>query len=294
MGVGYHGLQFALLAERRKADFSRTITLGRQHHYLNPVALRAMFERFGLALTPQDERSIFKDDYAEGLFRTLGASTVDSMDASDYQGANVIHDLNLPLPRSLVRRYTCVVDFGTLEHVFNFPVALKSATDMVEVGGHFMCITVANNFMGHGFYQFSPELFIGYLSANGFADIEIYLAPYRDWPYFFRVTDPQVLSGRVELVNSERVQMCVLARKERHLPEMVTPIQSDYVQQAWQGRDVEERSLPPAVDSAVAATVLDLRQRASWLLMWPETVSPALVHGFENGLHYRLVDPAKL
>ena len=29
---------------------------------------------------------------------------------------------------------------------------------MVRVGGHFMQLTVANNFMGHGFWQLSPEL----------------------------------------------------------------------------------------------------------------------------------------
>lgn len=293
MGVGYHGLQFALLTKRRKADYSRTITLGRQQHYLNPWALQTMFPRFGFTLTPEQEQDILKDDYAEGLFRTLGAVTTDSMDASTYEGANVIHDLNQPISRSLIRKYTCVIDFGTLEHVFNFPVALKSSTDMVEVGGHFLSVTVANNFTGHGFYQFSPELFMRYLAANGFTDIEVYLAPYRDFPHLFRVTDPQELNGRVELVNSERVQMGVLARKAKHLPEMVMPIQSDY-QQAWQGRKLEEHSRPPPVDPKIAASIGDLHQRAAWLLAWPETISPALVHGFENGLHYQLVDPATL
>jgi hypothetical protein len=61
------------------------------------------------------------------------------------------------------------LDGGTTEHVFNFPTALTNAMQMVETGGHLVIITGGNNFCGHGFYQFSPELFYRALSAeNGF------------------------------------------------------------------------------------------------------------------------------
>ncbi len=294
MGVGYQGLLVALMAKRRKVDFSRTIMLGRQNHYLNSETLRSMFDRFGVSLSQSDEQDILKNDYAEGLFRKLGASTVQSMDASDYEGADIIHDLNIPINESLVRKYTCVIDFGTLEHIFNFPIALKNATDLLDEGGCFVSATIANNFMGHGFYQFSPELFLRYLPANGFANVEVYLVPSRNFPYLFEVSDPAELRGRVELVNSEPVTMHVIARKKKHVPHMVVPIQLDYYEQFWHGRDVNRGSRPPPVEPQIAAAVADLKQRLAAMLAWPETISPALVPGFENGLHYRLIDPAKV
>ena len=293
MGVGYQGLQFALLAKRRRVSFSRTIMIGRQNHYLDAGTLRSMFERFGMPLSAGEEATILQDAYSEGLFKKLGAVTVDSVDASNYEGASLIHDFNNPIDPSLSQRYTCVIDFGSLEHIFNFPVAMKNVTDLMEVGGHFLSMTTANNFMGHGFYQFSPELFFGYLSANGFVDIGIYLVPFRIFPYFFRVADPRELGGRVELVNSEPVLIAVIAKKKKHIPQMVVPLQSDYSQKFWLGRDVNRRVQAPPADPKLTAALGDLKTRIASLTAWPESISPHLTNGFENSLQYQLIDPAK-
>jgi hypothetical protein len=294
VGVGYQGLLLALLAKRRKVDFSRTIMLGRQNHYLNTETLRALFERFGFPLSREEEREILKDDFAEGLLRKLGADTIHSLDASDYEGANIIHDLNVPIDGALTGQYTCVLDLGTLEHVFNFPIGLKNATDLLREGGWFVSATVANNFMGHGFYQLSPELFLRYLPANGFSNVEVYLVPHREFPYLFKVSDPATLCGRVELINAEPVMMHVIAVKARHVSRMVVPIQSDYYEQFWRGRDTNRRKRPPAVEPHIAAAIADLKQRIATLSTWPESLSPELVAGFENSLHYTLVDPTKV
>ena len=105
----------------------------------------------------------------ETLFQSLGASSVDSMDNSDFEGARLVHDLNQPIPADWKGRYDAVIDGGTLEHVFNFPVALRNVMEMVQPGGRLFIHNCANNLCGHGFYQFSPELFFRVLSpANGF------------------------------------------------------------------------------------------------------------------------------
>ena len=81
------------------------------------------------------------------------------MDFSAYEGAAILHDLNEPVGDELKEKFTFVLDGGTLEHIFNFPVAITGAMEMVAVGGHLAIVTGGNNFFGHGFYQFSPELF---------------------------------------------------------------------------------------------------------------------------------------
>src|SRR5438477_418150 len=84
-------------------------------------------------------------------------------------GPHFPHDMNEPIPDKFKETYTAVLDGGSLEHVFNFPVAIKNCMEMVKVGGHYLAITPANNFFGHGFYQFSPELYFTVLSKeNGF------------------------------------------------------------------------------------------------------------------------------
>src|SRR5262249_34947892 len=126
----------------------------------------------------------------------------------------------------------------------------------------------------------------------GFDHIEAYMLLYRDYPYFFRVTDPRELGGRVELVNHEAVQIAVLAHKAEHIAESGIPIQSDYCTKFWVGQDVNRQTRVQPVDPEVSATIADLKSHVASLMTWPEKLSPHLVNGFENGLQYQLVDPA--
>src|SRR5688500_15249018 len=78
------------------ADFTHTATIGRQEVHTGATAV-----------------------YADAFLAELGAASVVSVDASAYEGATYIHDLNEPLPDELKRRFTAVIDAGSLEHVFN-------------------------------------------------------------------------------------------------------------------------------------------------------------------------------
>ena len=62
--------------------------------------------------------------------------------------------LNQPLSADLEEAFTAVVDCGSLEHVFDFPAAVRNCMRMVAVDGHSLSVTPADNWAGHGFYQF--------------------------------------------------------------------------------------------------------------------------------------------
>jgi len=105
---------------------------------------------------------------------------------------------------------------------------------MVETGGHYLGITPANNFMGHGFYQFSPELYFRVFSeVNGFRIDHVTI--FEDVPgaQWVQLTDPDILGKRVEMVNSKPAYLLVQAMKTANKPVFsTTPQQSDY-SAAW-------------------------------------------------------------
>jgi hypothetical protein len=142
--------------------------------------------------------------------------------------------MNTPLPESYDQAFDCVIDSGTLEHIFNLPVALQNCMKMVKAGGHFLAITPCNNFMGHGFYQFSPELFYGVFSErNGFKVEQMFIFESRPNATWYSVANPTILGSRVELVNTQRTYLLVRARRIKIVPlDDITPQQSDYVA-AW-------------------------------------------------------------
>lgn len=234
MALNTNDIKFLLHSRLYGVDFAETITLGRQHLFSNPTEInRLWLNHFGqdFKFEPAD----LKDEFAEPVFRKLGASVCDSLDFSAYEKASIIHDLNQPIPTALKNKYSLLVDGGTMEHIFNFPVAIKNCMEMLKTGGHYIGISPANNLMGHGFYQFSPELFYRVFAANNGFKIKKMLINISagNTVKWYEVMDPQLVNNRVMLCNSHPVFLYVLAEKTAHVPVFIkTPQQQDY-QNTW-------------------------------------------------------------
>jgi SAM-dependent methyltransferase len=238
MGLDINALKFLLDSKATGTSFERTVTLGRQGLFIEPEALAELVRRVLPQFTLADAQKLLtsRDGFCEPFLEILGAAAPASLDVSDYQSASIIHDMNEAVPPHLHAAFSLVIDSGTLEHIFNTPQAIMNCMQMVRPGGHFVCVTTANNFMGHGFYQFSPELFFRVLSpVNGYA-VERMLIYEEYWGdiRFFEVTDPEAIGRRVTLVNRYPTFLLVRARRTALQPIFArTPQQSDY-QPVWQ------------------------------------------------------------
>ena len=173
--------------------------------------------------------------FADALLTAFGAKDPVSVDASSYENATIVHDMNVDLPDELIGKFSLLIDCGTLEHVFNFPVAIRNSMKMLSVGGHVAFVTTANNFMGHGFYQFSPELFYRVLSPeNGFQVLRMFISEVRPNAPWYELMDPSAIRQRVELTNNAPAYLLVLAKRTADVaPLAKAPQQSDYEQLSW-------------------------------------------------------------
>jgi hypothetical protein len=237
MGIDRHFADFLLCAKDGGADFLRVATLGRLNLFIDQRSLGAVFREHGVDVTDGDIRTMrsASDGYAEEFLRTLGAQATCSIDASGYEGASLVHDMNLPIAAELRGKFSAVIDGGTLEHIFNFPTAIRNCMELLEVGGHFFSQTMANNFMGHGFYQFSPELFYRVFSAeNGFQVHRAVLFESRiGKPRWYEAADPQDVGERVELINGRQTYLMLHAEKVADVPIFATPPQQTDYSALW-------------------------------------------------------------
>jgi hypothetical protein len=217
-------------------DFTESATIGRQVLYLNVRELRSVFNRNGRQLTTSETDSVFRGEtnYADALLSLMGASRIDSFDASAYESATVVADFNDELSDMHKARYSAVIDGGSLEHVFNYPQGLKNAMEMVRPGGHLILITPTHSRSGHGFYQVSPELFHRTLcEANGYSPPEVLVSANRR-DAWYRVVDPADVGGRI-IINPRLYSdhLFVFARRLDAVPIFSAwPQQSDYAS-AW-------------------------------------------------------------
>jgi len=233
VGIDVHAARLLFHARNRGVSFERTATIGRQGLYLTDKMLRRVLESHGYAATRQEAQRLMlqRDGYAEPILEVLGARDVESFDASDYEGATHVVDFNLPIDGRFRNRYSVVIDAGTLEHVFNFLVSISNCMQMVEMGGHFVCVTPTNNFGGHGFYQFSMELYFRIFSpGNGFKVKQMLVSEGNPRAPWYEVTDPETVGDRMDLVNSSPTSFMMIAEKIAAVePFLQPPQQSDYV-----------------------------------------------------------------
>ena len=235
MGIDIETARFLLARNREGVKFDRCATLGRQHYFVCHTETRNLLQDYGFR--PDDFPNLFPTvypPYSEPFWEMLGTKQLATIDASHFEGATHVHDLNQPIPADWRESYDVVCDIGTLEHVFNFPVAMRNCMEMVTKGGYMFLQTPSNNNFGHGFYQFSPELFFRVLSPqNGFTIEHCIAVEYGLRTRWFRVTDPEEVRSRVMLINSDRVTLLIWAKRNEVRPLFQkTPQQSDYAA-AW-------------------------------------------------------------
>jgi len=232
MAIDTEAARLLLAGAASGVSFTNTLTLGRQSYLPGNTESGRLLAEFGFE--PAKHPDLFAgrqgERYAEPFFRVLGARRIESLDASDFEGATMVHDFNQPIAAGLRGQFDVVYDGGTLEHVFHFLVAIRNCIELIKVGGRVMLHTTANNYFGHGFYQFSPELFFRIFSPDNGLSLERLIAmeygPRRRW---YDVMDPAAIKARTPLINAYPVLLFVQARKAAEVPLFrQVPQQSDY------------------------------------------------------------------
>jgi SAM-dependent methyltransferase len=250
MGIIRSNAAFYLDARARGVAFGRTLTLGRQRLYVRPPELADLTARYRPDLREQTADLRYGEAADAFLTRFLDVHDLQAMDHSAYEGAAIIHDLNQPLPDTFHEQFDAVIDSGTLEHVFNLPASIATCMQLVKRGGTLFLSSPANNLCGHGFYQFSPELFFRlFKNANGFTLTRLVLVTHpfpgaelgsrQTW---YDVTDPADIGVRAPLMTSCPAFLMLEARRDEIVPVLAQPPQQSDYSAKWE----TARSAAPA------------------------------------------------
>lgn len=220
MGVSFHGIRF-LEAAARAAPLGDVLTFGRQNLNVSRDAISRHFKR-DIAL----DDTVFAEQF---MCRYLGANSVSSIDFSDFEGATFTGDLNREI--DIGKQFDTIVDFGTSEHVFDAAAAFRNAIRLCKIGGRIIHNLPSNSACGHGFYQFSPELFFSlYTEHNGFDKTTVYLADMIDQTHWWLASRPA--AGRRLAANSISTTYALCRTTKTRDVDRLSVQQSDYAH-AW-------------------------------------------------------------
>jgi SAM-dependent methyltransferase len=146
----------------------QVLTLGRQLTAVAADAFVPLARELGYVprswKNPGDRHGVLSD---LELFEGLGFDRLLALDANAYEKPDVVHDLNhAEIPLDLAGQFDLVFDGGTLEHVFDVANALRTVCRFTKSGGRVVHVSPLSNCVDHGFYSFSPTLFVDFYTAN--------------------------------------------------------------------------------------------------------------------------------
>lgn len=274
MALSFLDASLILACAPRLAHGGDVLMLGRQANVLTDDDLTVLNQRYGQALLGLDSAS---QPWSEPLFQRLGATNIESLDYSNYEGAALIHDMNAPWPDGAPpRQYDLVYDGGTLEHVFNLPQALLNAMQLVKVGGYFIGASPCDGWLGHGFHQLQPELFFRVFTAErGFKLHGVWLGEFGTPPArarLFKLVDPAIAGCRNQVPGKRPLVILVCAERIAS-PSTVPswPGQSNYTtmwQQAEAGTEMPRTHFLATLKQRLTQCVPSLIRRPlqRWLI----------------------------
>ena len=215
------------------------LVVGRQTVELKPHEVAPFMRGLGVNITSSEELEIDKDTRAtEGtsisdraFFGLLGLNKLKFLDVTDYEGADIIHDLSDPLPENLLGTADVIVDGATLDNVFNPARALISLAGMLRPGGRMFLYNVGSNHTCP-YTILTPLWFYDYFIGNGFSRVLVYVSVFSkdggtDRNVF--VVEPQnvaFLTSNITSVYS--MTLLVVAERGAVAAHHYTPVQHQY------------------------------------------------------------------
>lgn len=243
MGIGSDLAEAIVREHSYKPLYGDVLQIGRQTVYLTPKAAIEMLERHQIAPPniSASEQKLTKNRIATDLggvsisdqsfFNLLGVEHIKALDHSDYEGAEVIHDLNEPLPVHLRETADFIVDGSTLDNVFSPSLTIKSLAEMLRPGGRLMAV---NAWSAHptAYVLASPLWLLDYFVVNKFADCKVYVVVYIPPGANAFYCDPRSqMKGSKPLINfssPHEMVTIMIAEKGASSTSDKVPIQGEY------------------------------------------------------------------
>lgn len=158
--------------------------IGRQTVLFNKETALALLDRYNITPAKTDielnatilgVKGVSSKGYITdaAFFQMLGVKKIKAIDHSDYEGADIIIDLNRPLPHSLKNKADFVFGGSVLDNIFDPATYVKNVACLLRPGGRLMDQNICG-FYNHPYVLVSPAWYYDYFVSNRFADCKLY------------------------------------------------------------------------------------------------------------------------
>jgi SAM-dependent methyltransferase len=115
----------------------------------------------------------------ESFFGAFSDARIDVLDVSDYEGANIVADLQNPLPPGLAGTADFVINGSCLDNIFNPAAAIQGMSEMLKPGGRVYHFEQGNSHPT-AYLKYSADWFMDFYAFNEYEDCKTYVVNYPD------------------------------------------------------------------------------------------------------------------
>jgi hypothetical protein len=236
------------------------------------------------------------------FFSMLGVEKIVAIDYTDYEGAEVIIDLNVPLPDPHVESIDFLFGGSVLDNIFDPATYLINVSKLLRPGGRVFDQNVISQ-IHHAYLLVTPAWLLDYYVINRFENLQVYIAEHSAGGFIHMYG---VLTSADEMVSdfgpprgSLALGVIVIAEKGMQSTADVLPIQDQYRSETDWGRyraSVEAMSgnepLPMfEAPTALEMVRLDVRRSKSFRylgVLRPNETHSSDVKSFEGDLPHQI------
>ena len=169
--------------------------------------------------------------------------SLDVMDVTDYEGANLIHDLCSPIPASMKSRYNVIFNGSVLDNIFDPAQALRNISELLTPNGRVIHIEMASN-LAYEYLIFSTDWFLDFYVVNDFADCRVYVCTFKNveellygpWEVHAYLPRPDGHASSLRHLGYEQAVVVVIAEKKATSRVDVSPVQWVYRNEAMKSK----------------------------------------------------------
>lgn len=247
MGITLFQAELIIQEHLRRPLPSTVHLLGRQTVRFDYDAARFLFARHNLTPAPVEieldsatlgaKAKTADNAYISDttFFRMFGVEHVLAIDHSDYEGAEIIADLNQPLPETLKECADFIYGGSVLDNIFDPAAYIRNITQLLKPGGRLVDHNTCT-FREHPYIAISPAWYFDYCVLNRFARCEVYVSeiprvacPKAAHVYALDVdlSDPLIADGGIPAAGMA-TYVTVIAEKGTNTDWRQTPSQDQY------------------------------------------------------------------
>lgn len=254
MGMGVEAAQIILAEHKLRPLTGRLLMIGRPSTWFSPELAMKLVRDAGCELRPGVAIDI--DTYTvaarnsgqrwisdKGFFELFTDAEVVTVDVTDYEGAEIVHDMCKPLPDQMRGAFDFIFDGSSLDNIFDPATAIKNFALALNDRGRILHQNHGSPHSGP-YLMYPSEWFFDYYLVNRFADCRVHLGFFADqtqddivvqtfgWEPFVKSGENwRAVTGQMQPhlpPGLPNVAVIVLAEKAPHSTHDKTPVQYVY------------------------------------------------------------------